>query len=246
MRALDFALILLVVGGAAALALVLRSAAFELRARLYRILAGLAVGLVDRRIPVHRPAGSPGRRVRPAARRSAGTPSTRCSRPGSARRFSGSSASPRDRSCRVLRRPRPHSHARPGSSSFPRCSCCRRSRRRATPARAGAIALDRRRRARRGGVGVGRRAGLHGARSPPGRSGSLAAGGPSRSRLLDPGGRRSVVTLIRREASAATRRSRPSTGSGTRPTASSCWSRSGSFCRSWLSGPTTTASPSRG
>ena len=45
-RALDFALILLVVGGAAALALVLRSAAAELRARLYRILAGLAVGLV--------------------------------------------------------------------------------------------------------------------------------------------------------------------------------------------------------
>ncbi|MEP6909939.1 MAG: copper resistance protein CopC [Actinomycetota bacterium] len=45
-RALDFALILLVVGGAAALALVLRSAAAELRVRLYRILAGLAVGLV--------------------------------------------------------------------------------------------------------------------------------------------------------------------------------------------------------
>jgi len=45
-RALDFALILLVVGGAAALALVLRSAAGELRALLYRILAGLAVGLV--------------------------------------------------------------------------------------------------------------------------------------------------------------------------------------------------------
>jgi copper transport protein len=46
MRALDFALILLVVGGAAALAVVLRSAAFELRAHLYRILAGLALGLV--------------------------------------------------------------------------------------------------------------------------------------------------------------------------------------------------------
>ena len=46
MRALDFALLLLVVGGAAALALILRTAAFELRARLYRILAGLAVGLV--------------------------------------------------------------------------------------------------------------------------------------------------------------------------------------------------------
>ena len=45
-RALDFALILLVVGGAAALALILRSAAPELRAMLYRILAGLAVGLV--------------------------------------------------------------------------------------------------------------------------------------------------------------------------------------------------------
>ncbi len=45
-RALDFALILLVVGGALALALVLRSAAAELRSRLYRILAGLAVGLV--------------------------------------------------------------------------------------------------------------------------------------------------------------------------------------------------------
>ena len=46
MRALDFALILLVVGGAAALALVLRTAALELRAMLYRTLAGLAVGLV--------------------------------------------------------------------------------------------------------------------------------------------------------------------------------------------------------
>jgi copper transport protein len=46
MRGLDFALVLLVVGGAAALALVLRSAAIELRATLYRILAGLAVGLV--------------------------------------------------------------------------------------------------------------------------------------------------------------------------------------------------------
>ena len=45
-RALDFALTLLVVGGAAAIALVLRSAAPELRAMLYRILAGLAVGLV--------------------------------------------------------------------------------------------------------------------------------------------------------------------------------------------------------
>jgi copper transport protein len=45
-RALDFALILLVVGGATALALVLRSAAPELRAMLYRILAGLAIGLV--------------------------------------------------------------------------------------------------------------------------------------------------------------------------------------------------------
>jgi copper transport protein len=39
-------LVLLVIGGAAALALVLRSAAVELRARLYRILAGLALGLV--------------------------------------------------------------------------------------------------------------------------------------------------------------------------------------------------------
>jgi copper transport protein len=45
-RGLDFALILLVVGGAIALIAVLRSAAVELRARLYRILAGLAFGLV--------------------------------------------------------------------------------------------------------------------------------------------------------------------------------------------------------
>jgi copper transport protein len=45
-RALDFALILLVVGGAIALAVVLRSAAAELRSRLYRILAGLSFGLV--------------------------------------------------------------------------------------------------------------------------------------------------------------------------------------------------------
>ncbi len=45
-RAVDFALILLVVGGAAALAVVLRSAAVALRGRLYRILAGLATALV--------------------------------------------------------------------------------------------------------------------------------------------------------------------------------------------------------
>jgi copper transport protein len=45
-RALDFALILLVVGGAAVLALVLRSAAPALRSRLFRILAGLSFGLV--------------------------------------------------------------------------------------------------------------------------------------------------------------------------------------------------------
>src|SRR6476619_7480043 len=44
MRALDFALILLVVGGAIALAVVLRSAAPELRTRLFRILAGLSFG----------------------------------------------------------------------------------------------------------------------------------------------------------------------------------------------------------
>jgi copper transport protein len=46
MRGLDFALILLVVGGAVALLAVLRSAAQELRSLLYRILAGLAFGLV--------------------------------------------------------------------------------------------------------------------------------------------------------------------------------------------------------
>jgi copper transport protein len=45
-RALDFALILLVVGGAIALAIVLRSAAAELRTRMFRILAGLSFGLV--------------------------------------------------------------------------------------------------------------------------------------------------------------------------------------------------------
>jgi copper transport protein len=45
-RALDFALILLVVGGAIAMAVVLRSAAAELRTRLFRILSGLAFGLV--------------------------------------------------------------------------------------------------------------------------------------------------------------------------------------------------------
>jgi len=45
-RALDFALILLVLGGAAALALVLRSAALELRTRLYGTLAGLGAALV--------------------------------------------------------------------------------------------------------------------------------------------------------------------------------------------------------
>jgi len=45
-RALNFALILLVVGGAAALALVLRSAAAGLRRRLYGILAGLGAALV--------------------------------------------------------------------------------------------------------------------------------------------------------------------------------------------------------
>ncbi len=46
MRGLDFALILLVVGGAIALAVVLRSAAAGLRTRLFRILAGLSFGLV--------------------------------------------------------------------------------------------------------------------------------------------------------------------------------------------------------
>src|SRR5439155_14832147 len=46
MRGLDFALILVVLGGAVALALVLRSAAPELRTRLYRTLAGLAIGLI--------------------------------------------------------------------------------------------------------------------------------------------------------------------------------------------------------
>jgi copper transport protein len=45
-RGLDFALILLVVGGAIALAVVLRSAAAELRTRMFRILAGLSFGLV--------------------------------------------------------------------------------------------------------------------------------------------------------------------------------------------------------
>ena len=45
MRGLDFALILLVIGGAIALAVVLRSAAVELRTRLFRILAGLSFGL---------------------------------------------------------------------------------------------------------------------------------------------------------------------------------------------------------
>ncbi len=45
-RGLDFALLLLVVGGAIALAVVLRSAASELRTRLFRILAGLSFGLV--------------------------------------------------------------------------------------------------------------------------------------------------------------------------------------------------------
>jgi copper transport protein len=45
-RALDFALILLVVGGAMVLALALRSAAPALRSRLFRILAGLSFGLV--------------------------------------------------------------------------------------------------------------------------------------------------------------------------------------------------------
>jgi len=46
MRALDFALMLAVVGGALVLMLVLRSAAAELRTRLYRVLAGVAFGLV--------------------------------------------------------------------------------------------------------------------------------------------------------------------------------------------------------
>ena len=46
MRGLDFALILAVVGGAVALLVVLRSAAPALRSRLYRVLAGLAIGLV--------------------------------------------------------------------------------------------------------------------------------------------------------------------------------------------------------
>ena len=93
MRALDFALILLVVGGAVALALVLRSAAFELRARLYRILAGLSLGLVvaGALCIVFREPSPEGSACK---RRSAGTPWIRCSRRGSARRSSGSSAWP--------------------------------------------------------------------------------------------------------------------------------------------------------
>jgi copper transport protein len=46
MRGLDFALILLVVGGAVVLTFVLRSATQELRSLLYRILAGFSFGLV--------------------------------------------------------------------------------------------------------------------------------------------------------------------------------------------------------
>ena len=45
-RAFDFALILLVVGGATALAVVLRTATTDLRARLYRILSVLGLALV--------------------------------------------------------------------------------------------------------------------------------------------------------------------------------------------------------
>ena len=45
-RALDFALVMLVLGGAVALAAVLASAAAALRSRLYRILGGLALGLI--------------------------------------------------------------------------------------------------------------------------------------------------------------------------------------------------------
>jgi copper transport protein len=45
-RALDFALILVLVGGATALAVVLRTAAKELRDRLYKVLAALAAALV--------------------------------------------------------------------------------------------------------------------------------------------------------------------------------------------------------
>lgn len=45
MRGLDFALILLVIGGAIALAIVLGTAAPELRSRLFRILGGLSFGL---------------------------------------------------------------------------------------------------------------------------------------------------------------------------------------------------------
>ena len=45
-RAVDFALLLLVVGGGVALALVLRSAASELRKQLYLLLSVLALGLV--------------------------------------------------------------------------------------------------------------------------------------------------------------------------------------------------------
>jgi len=45
-RALDFALVLLVLGGSVALAIVLASAAAALRSLLYNILGGLAIGLI--------------------------------------------------------------------------------------------------------------------------------------------------------------------------------------------------------
>ena len=57
-------------------------------------------------------------------------------------------------------------------------------------------------------------------------TGSLAAGGPSRSRVLDPRSRRRRDPSPGGKLPVDTRKSRPSTGSGTRRTGSSCSQRS--------------------
>ena len=141
-----------------------------------------------RRDPVHRPAGSSRRRVRPARgfplghRRLGPSDEVRQGLPLAAR--------PGSRHCAgsVLRRPVSErlvrlARSRPGASP----AADDRGGRSRTHERDDRA--DRRRRARRGGVGVGRGARLPGPRPPAGGSGSLAAGIPGGSGLLDPGRR---------------------------------------------------------
>ena len=257
-RALDFALVLLVLGGATALALVLRSAAVELRARLYRILAGLARRSRHRRDPLHRAPGSGRRRIRTYRRRSTGTRSTRCSRRISARRSSSSWPSRRSWRPSHSSRDRPETRRSGALTLIPARLPA------ADPVGRGPCPNERHARLRRrpdphgGGVDLGRRARVHDSGSAPRRRRPLAARVARCASLLDARRRSPSSRSWPPERCAAPRSSfrparppatglgRSGTGSCTRPTASCCSRRSRSSCRCSPSGPTTTASRSRG